>query len=752
MSSFSQANPTISIADALGGVWRRKFFILCMLILGMLAGLAILKLIKPSYQSEAQVLIEKLATPYEKTTVSTDQRGEAVTDREVLSQVSVIKSGDMTARVASKLSLTEKPEFNPLLKSVSSFKAFLIAWGFSDDPQLMTPEQLALKNIDSHLTVYQIPESNTIGIKYQAGDAQTAADIANGIAEAYVLSTRETEAGSTNRARDWLAQQIADLRNKVSTAENEVEKYRSEAGLLQGEKSTLGTQQISELNSQITLAEAASTEAAARADEIRNLLTQKGTVDASSDVLSSPVIQNLREQQVGASRKISELSATYLPNHPKMVAAQQELISINRNIRSEAAKVVDSLIGQAKVAGARAKSLRDSLGRLKSSQSGLNLSDVKLKELQRDADASRVLLEQMLSRYADANARQDLSLQPGYARIIQKATPMPSNYFPKAGPILTLTSLGGLGLGLGLSFLFSVMAATSRRAEFGEDGQVSVQQHPARATLDLDEPIPSLTVKSLEESLRREQNVAAAVVVSAPAEKTLAVLSALPSATNLTTTLALMESTYSGGPSELTAAAHRLAAACLAMKDQQGPRCFALTSIGGRQMDSSVATVAVARALSKLKKKVIAIDLCSTNSAFETLFELAQGSGISDLVAGEADFTKVISRDPHSNAHTIRYGLKTSTAYQPVVADKLGPVLKALVGIYDIILLHAGEASSTTPQLIKDCDATMILAPQQRYKDAVAAARLLEQKGMAISMFVRLEPTGDADLKRAVGA
>lgn len=750
MNSASHNTQILSMSDVLRGIGRRKFMVLTCLLAGLLAGGLVLALLKPSYQSEAQVIIENLATPFEKVnSVQIEQRSEAVDQRVVASQVSVIKSGDMGARVVDSLNLSTIPEFNSLLKSPSAIKSVLIATGFVDDPHLLTPIQLALKQLDSRLTVYPTPESNIIGIKYQSSDPQLSADIANAVADTYVLSTRETAAGSTSRARDWLQQQITELRTKVSAAENEVEKYRSEAGLLTGEKSTLGTQQISELNSQITLAEAASSEAAARADEIRNLLAQKGSVDASSDVLSSALIQNLREQQSTSSRKLSELSAVYLPNHPKMVAAQQELSSINRNIRSEANKIIDSLIGQAKIAAARAKSLRSSLEKLKGTQATANLSDVKLQELERDAQASRVLLEQMLGRYADVSSRRDLSLQPGFARVIQKAVPLPSNYFPKAGPILVLTGFGGLAFGLGLAFLFSVMSAsaTGQNSFIPEPETVATQNElpdePSSPAMDVAWPAAHVA----------DEIKPKVVIVPAPAnEKTLAVLSSMPSASNLAATLAMVESTYSGAPSAITEPATRIAMSFLTLNGMQGLKSVALTSIGGRGMDASLATMAITRALAASKKKVIAVDLSSMNSPFETMFEIPAGCGISDLVVGEADFTKVICRDPHSSAHIIRYGLKTAPHIQVSLPEKLAPIMKALTGIYDFVLVHVGEATPATPALVRECTGTMILAPQTRYKDAAAAARILEQQGMGCTMFVRLDPEYDAAAKHAASA
>lgn len=755
MKVASQQNQAISMIDALRGIARHKLLILISLMAGILAGVAVLAFVKTRYQAEAQVIIENLATPYEKVSSNqADNPGDTVDERTVTSQVSVLKSGDMQIRVIEKLNLGQNADFNPLLKSMSTVKKIAIALGFADDPHLLTPEQLALKQMASHLTVYPTPNSNVIGIKFSGTSPQMAADVANSVAEAYVGSTREKGSDSTQRAREWLQKQIAELRGKVSSAEADVEKYRSEAGLLKGENNTLGTQQISELNTQITVADAAAGEAAARADEISNLLAQKGSVDASSDVLNSPVIQNLREQQSGAERKISELSATYLPNHPKMVAARQELATVNRSIRTEAGKVIDSLIGQAKVAAARANALRNSLEKLKSSQSNANLSDVKLKELQRDADASRVLLEQMLGRYADANARQDISLQPGFARIIQKAIPEPSSYFPKTGPILLLTSLAGLFLGLGLAFVLSLMAAVIGSPESVEENSDQHQSpvHPARSTLEASAPIPPLNIVWPAQEAALADIFQTRPTVEKSVEKTLAVVATMPNAASLSATIDMVESTYGNHPSQITESANHLAAACLALREAHGMNSVAITSIGGKGMDASLTTVAVARAMAAAKKKVVAVDLSSTNSSFDTVFEVPAGCGISDLVAGEADFTKVICRDLHSTAHIIRYGLKSSPQSQVNVAEKLAPIMKALSGIYDVILVHAGEASPATPNMIKDCKGTLLLAPATRYRDAAAAARILESKGMQQTMFVRLEPSVDATQKQMASA
>ena len=389
-----QLAPTINLLDVVRGMGRRKLVIIVFTLLALCAGLGIVKVLKPTYSTEAQILIENLASPFDRTQSPDEQRPDPVDDRVIKSQISVLKSQDVALRVITSLNLQERPEFDSLKKkSMGKIKQLLLAFGFGEDPRLQTPQQRALDRLTDGLTVYQIPESNVVAVKYSSSDPKTAAEVANALVKIYVASTAETNSQPTTRARDWIAGQIEDLRKKVASSDASIEEFRSQAGLLQGENSTLGTQELSELNTQITLAEGVRTEAEQRAKSIKNILATKGTVVGSTDVLNSTIVQSLREQQVTSARRVAELSATYLPGHPKMIAAQNDLRNIDRQIRNEALKLVDSLDQQAKIAEAREQALRARLEEMKGRESTANLASVKLKALERESAADKALLE-----------------------------------------------------------------------------------------------------------------------------------------------------------------------------------------------------------------------------------------------------------------------------------------------------------------------------------------------------------------------
>ncbi len=701
-----QIPTAISIIDVLRGVRRRKLMIVSIALLAFLAGLGVVSTLKAVYSTEAQVLIENLETPFDRVQSLDGQAPSGVDDRIVASQMFVLESEDLGRRVVAALGLENIPEFNPMLNGLGILGGYKIALGFGDDPRLKTPEQRALARYNEQLSVYQQPNSNVINIKYSARNPEIAAKIANTLADTYVLTTRERQSQPTERAREWLSQQIAALRSKLAESEAAVENFRSRAGLLQGATTTLGTQEISELNTQISVAQGASTEARSRADAIRQLLANKGSVDSSSEVLASPVIQRLKEQRTDATRQIAELSATYLPNHPKMIAAQSQLANLDRLIRGEAMKIVTGLEEQATIAESREASLRASLEEMKSQESSANLDEVKLKALERDAAADRILLETMLGRYADASSRQDLSSQPGMARVIQAASVPASPSFPKRGPMVMLIGLAGLAIGLGLAFLLEIMAAASQLTQRMIDA--AAIQPPAQ---------PQVAI------MPRALAVEAPLPDPAPAPAPLLTpLATIPKAPQ--------QASQAVENTAVSEAASALLAWAISARNAKGASQFAVTSVGGGQGDAALTSVALARSMARSRLRVLVADLSGDDSWLNSLCGVSHGPGLTDLLMGAADFTKVISRDTKSTAHIVRFGMDHSSQALELLNQQLGSMLAALTRSYEVIVINAGEAKQSTPILLHMCHAAILLAPAPRFAEASAAVQTLLSTGL----------------------
>ena len=742
----SRQAPAISIVDVLKGVGRRKVLILACLGLALAGGVGVLVAVPPVYSTEAQVLVENLATPFDRAQGDTTYPTGLIDDRAVATEMNVMKSQDLSLRVITALKLTEDPAFNPQLRKASVLRGLKVRLGFAPDPSHLTPEQGALETIDEGLKIYQLPASNVIAIKYTGTAPETVTQIANALAETYVASTREAQFSPTERAREWLAKEIDKLRAKVADSEAAVEDYRTKAGLIQGQTTTIGAQQLSELNSQITLAQAARTEIEAKAESIRAELRDKGTVEAAPEVVNSPMIQRLREQQAAATRKMAELSATYLPNHPKMIGAREDYANLEHQIQIESTKIADGLESQARVAAAREQSLRDSLEQLKARESTANVDEIKLKALEREAAANRSLLESLLSRYADASVRQDEDLQPARARIIQQAAVPVVPSFPKPGPLMLLLTAAGLALGLGLAFVLEVMRAAaamhgSNEAEAAPVPPVvvppSLRAAPRVIVPEAPPPAPPAYVPEIFAAAAPVAAAAAAPVVEpapepvADSAEPIVPVARMPAFGSIEAARAAADSLNSGDNTGLAEAAARITGAILPLRQNLGMTRYGIVGINTTPTASAVAALAVARGLAAARQRVILLDFDTDNRSFDLIAGFNNPAGLSDLASGTVDFNGIVHRDSQSSAALVSFGSVRHAPAAALVKERLPQTLSMLSSIYDVVLLHLGPARPSTPALAAQCNAVVLLAPAERTREAQTASAILLGQGVS---------------------
>lgn len=728
---------SVDMMDLLRGLWRRKWMILLITVLFASAAAFVVLRDKPSYTVEAQLLVDNLETPF-----SRAQPGEGADsrptfdDRDILSQVSVLSSRDLGDRVIKDLGLAGKGEFDPARNGIGKISQVMIDLGFKPDPRLKSLDERAYDRYNSQLNIYQIKESKVIVIKYSALDPKVAADVANKLAETYVVSTREMQSEPTERARDWLAQQIEILQKKVVDSEAAAEEFRAQAGLLKGPQSTLGTQELSELNTQITLAEAARTEAQAKAKAIREMLDSSGSVDVSSDVLNSPFIQRLREQQITLQRSMAELSVTYLPGHPKMVSLRNELANVDQQLRSEALKIVAGLEDQARTTATREATLRASLNAAKAKASTSNLDDVKLRALERDAAANRTLLESFLNRYADASTRQEVTAQPGFARIIQRAVPPTNPSYPLKGPTIILATLAGLTLGIGLAFLAEVlrMAGGSRPM-----APVKEREPVLAAPLVLPAPVEEAPVEMAPVARPPVHAVAPQMPnfgTAPPGNQ--AILSEIPETSDLVKASAHAHQPLHDPSGSYAIAAGRIVTWLNNIRQSLGVQKLAITAIGETGPDSATATVALARIVATQGIGTLVIDADETRPSIHTICGIEAGKGLSDILLDEATIEAAVQRDTGSLAHILRAGTRAGELAEATSGPRFDTLIEAFAQIYPVIIIHCGGQSTSAPTLIRKCHAALLMAPGTRILDAARTIESWRQSGLRAVQFVRI--------------
>ena len=445
MNADRQTHPEDDMALDLGGLLRaigRAMGWLLPLTLFVAAAVFVgLQFVAPKYKSEARVLIESTDNKFPGASRGIEEE-RAILDAEgVASQVQLLMSADLARRVASKLNLAAIPEFDA--RGDGSFIGDLLtAIGLKSDTAGNSAEERVLKHFYENLDIYQLEGSRVIAVDYSAQNPVLAAKVANTILDEYLSLQSSAKRETTELASAALEPQIIELRKEVQSARQAVADFRARADLLIGaDNIPLSQQQLAETSSDYSAAQAAKAEAQAKADLLRELLDSGGSLETASDVLNSTLIQRLRERQVEIQSNIAELSITLLPNHPQLRSLQSQLADYDRQIRSEASKILQGLENDAKVANQQALALQARLEELKTAAARTNADQARLSELEREANAKAAQLDQLMLSFQEADSRLRAQVLPADARIISRASVPVEPFAPKIIPSTILAAL-----------------------------------------------------------------------------------------------------------------------------------------------------------------------------------------------------------------------------------------------------------------------------------------------------------------------
>jgi succinoglycan biosynthesis transport protein ExoP len=446
---------TLDVREVYDFFLRRWKFIVSTAGLLCLLTLVIVFSLTPRYTGTAQVLLD----PDKDNALGANGLISELTldSASVDSQVALIQSRSLLQRVVTKENLVEDPEFGT---APSGLSGWLFGWWRNSDEKPpadgASPAVIkTVQNLSDSLEVSRDGRTYVLNISVTSKNAEKAARLANAAADAYIVDQLEARYDAAKRASIWLSDRLQTLRGELKKSEETVETFRSQNNLVATTTGTINEQQLSELNATLVAVRAEAAEHLAKWQQAEKLVDSGGQLDSIPDVIKSPVVADLRKQEAEVSGREADLVAKYGDRHPLIVNIRAERADIERQIDAEVRRIIANLKNDHEVTHSRELSLEKSLRDL-TGETGLdNETAIRLRELERVAEADRTLYEQFLSRAKIADAEK--TFQPKNARIISEATTPESPSFPKKKLILALAAVMGLGLGTGGAFLLELL-------------------------------------------------------------------------------------------------------------------------------------------------------------------------------------------------------------------------------------------------------------------------------------------------------
>ncbi|MBX3318849.1 MAG: polysaccharide biosynthesis tyrosine autokinase [Nitrospira sp.] len=462
------------------GACRRRIWLIIAMTVGCAAAATVWSFMQlPQYQAKATVVVEQVGSrgfEYDR-----DYRQSDLSPEYFQTQFELMKSHYVFQRTAELLRISEQSEYQRKPSILSSMMgdrlppSMLNVIGEKRSADKDAPEEgdeRLLKRFAEAVEIVPIRGARLAHVIATSQDPEFAARIANTLASTYIERTQELNALSKEKAAEWYTTHLDELRKKAETSQQALYQFRVKHGLMGGhEQQTARAHTNTELDSELVRAEMKQAEAKSRLEQIESVLRNRtdqdgastidwSSLDASTEVLSSTLIQTLRGQEIRVSGQVAELEETYGPLHPKLIHAKAEMQDLRQRIEQEVQKIFDSVKQEYDAAGGRVRVIKEAASRHRQEKIKLEQYEVDYGILEREAESTQHLYDIFLKQTKEADLSAGLRSANVY--LADPAVPNAIPVKPKKQLNIVLGLLVGVMTGVGLALFLEARDRTLR--------------------------------------------------------------------------------------------------------------------------------------------------------------------------------------------------------------------------------------------------------------------------------------------------
>jgi uncharacterized protein involved in exopolysaccharide biosynthesis/Mrp family chromosome partitioning ATPase len=426
-------------------LWRQKVAIAIAGLICACAAVMIGKSLTPKYSATAQLYVdprELQLVDRELTPRTQDISGLAMV---VESQARLITSNNVLLQVIKDTNLDKDPEFGGNSRGILASLLGLFGIEVPSAADVQLGQMAALEALNRHINVKKPDRTFIVDIDVWSHDPAKAAMLANVISNTYLAESKRSQATAARRATTDLSGRLKELQERLRNAENTLAVYKAQNNFVGTQDTLISDQQLSASNQRLAAARALTLDAQAKYDQIESSRRASTDAGAIPEALQSPTIANLRAQYAEARKRYAEMTSELGPLHPSLRQMEKQVEDLRRTINEEVERFAQSAKNDLTRARDYEASLNKALEAQKRQSVQLSQASVRLRELERDVEASRDVYQSFLKRSRETEEQE--SLNTSSARIIGEATVPQRRTFPPAMSLLAMIGfmLGALG-------------------------------------------------------------------------------------------------------------------------------------------------------------------------------------------------------------------------------------------------------------------------------------------------------------------
>lgn len=360
-------------------ILRARWWVV-LLVLGLtVATTVVVSLLLPrQYTATASVVVDFKPDP-----ITAAVFGGMPSPAVMATQVDILTSERVALRVVQANRLSENPQIRQQWQDETGGEG--------------TVEQWLITLFQRSLDVQPSRESSVIRVSYQSPDPRFAAGMANAFVQAYVDTALALRVNPARQYSGFFDQQAQESRDALEAAQRRLSDFQKANGIIAtDERLDVETARLNELSSQLVALQAVAAESRSRQAQASSAAGER-----MQEVLSNPVINQLKADISRAEAQLKQLTARLGDAHPQVVEARASLGELRSRLDAETRRVtggvaVTSTINTQREAQVRAalEAQRAQVLRMKSVRDEGMLLQREVENAQRSYDAVQARLAQ----------------------------------------------------------------------------------------------------------------------------------------------------------------------------------------------------------------------------------------------------------------------------------------------------------------------------------------------------------------------
>lgn len=614
------------------------------------------------YEGEATILVDLEKNQ----TLNFTEGGAAVIQMKDISeyfntQKEIIHNRAFADRVVRKMLLNKNPYFielkdkgnnNPIAIVVKQIRRIFPE---QKSAASLFPDVRFAEEIDPDLTDYLIKNidlkgsrNNLMKVTFKANNPEVAAVMANGIAGAFIEHNLDIRVKPFRDAADWLTARIAESKAKVGDTEKMLQQYREGKGIVSFEaKESILNQKLQELVTQLVQTETKRQESEIKYNQIKAVIDKPELLATVPDIMNNLVIQSLRTEELSLKRQVSEFSEKFGPRHPQILKSNSQLENIQKNIITEARKMLNAAKSEYELARSRETSLRVGVEQQKQEVLSLTRKAIDFNVIAGEAVSNKQFYDLLLKKLQEASLSSGISVSS--IQIVDYGVTPKSPVKPRRMLNILLAIIVGIFGGVGAAFFTEYMDNTIKTSE-------DVEKHLAVPLLDI---VP--LADGAQGSIFMTDDRTSQVAESFRTIRTGVMLSSA--------------------------------------EDNQMKVILVTSSVPNEGKTTVAANLAAA--MSQMGEKVLIVDVDLRRHNLHELFGLSSEGGLSDVLLTPSLFAssvKTVKEFPNLNILT--GGALSANPSELVGSERMQKLITQLRGQYDRIILDSPPALAFSDALV----------------------------------------------------